>query len=144
MNHQPIVESKSLKVETARPPRPGPYFVLLSILLASLLACSGNDDRASRVVEQYIEARADGDSETVRALLCSAMEADLEREQTTFLGVSDVTVEDMACTREGDSDVVRCQGRVVALYGTEQTEFPLVSYQVVQEDGEWRWCGEAP
>ena len=50
----------------------------------------------------------------------------------------------MACTRQGDSDVVACTGKIVATYGTENTDFPLVSYKVVQEDGAWKWCGEAP
>ena len=50
----------------------------------------------------------------------------------------------MTCTREGDSNVVTCTGQIVATYGTEQTSFPLTSYTVVQEDGEWKWCGEAP
>jgi hypothetical protein len=144
VNQQQMGERNSPMVETAGSRSLGLYLALLSTLLAGLLACSGDDGQAARVVEQYIEARASGDSETVQTLLCSAMEADLEREQTTFLGVSDVRVEDMACQREEESEVVRCQGRIVALYGAEQTEFPLVSYRIVQEDGEWRWCGEAP
>jgi hypothetical protein len=50
----------------------------------------------------------------------------------------------MKCQRLDDSDIVQCDGKIVATYGTEDTEFPLTSYRVVQEDGEWKWCGEAP
>jgi hypothetical protein len=50
----------------------------------------------------------------------------------------------MACAATGDGATVSCQGQIVALYGAEQTEFPLTSYRVIQEDGEWKWCGEAP
>jgi hypothetical protein len=50
----------------------------------------------------------------------------------------------MACVFEEATSTVRCDGTIVALYGTEETEFPLTAYRVVQEDGEWRWCGEAP
>ena len=72
------------------------------------------------------------------------MESVLERESRTFESVSGVSIEGMDCQQEGESSVVRCQGKIIALYGTEETEFPLVSYRVVEEDGEWRWCGEAP
>ena len=49
----------------------------------------------------------------------------------------------MSCEQVAQSDVVTCQGKIVATYGTEDTEFPLASYRVVEEDGEWKWCGEA-
>ncbi len=71
------------------------------------------------------------------------MEADLERETHTFDSVTGVTIENMSCQRQIDSQVVSCQGEIVALYGNEETVFPLVSYRVTQEDGEWKWCGEA-
>ena len=82
------------------------------------------------------------DAQAIRRLLCSEMEADLERESMTFVSVTNVGIEGMACVRDGDGDTVRCQGKIVATYGTEKTDFPLVAYRVVQEDGEWKWCGE--
>jgi hypothetical protein len=90
-----------------------------------------------------MKAKADGDADTIRQLLCSEMEGVLEREIRTFESVSDVRIEGMACQRVSDSDVVTCSGKIVASYGTEDTEFPLASYRVVDEDGEWKWCGEA-
>lgn len=72
------------------------------------------------------------------------MESVLEREARSFDSVSGVEIEGMACTFEEATNTVRCNGTIVAMYGTEQTEFPLSAYRVVQEDGEWRWCGEAP
>ncbi len=118
-------------------------FALILLLAGLLVACGEASDPAD-TVEQYIQAKVEGDPEQIRALLCSEMEAVLEREIHTFESVSGVTIEDMTCQQEGDSDVVRCQGKIVALYGTEETEFPLVSYRVVEEDGVWKWCGEAP
>jgi hypothetical protein len=79
----------------------------------------------------------------VRRLLCTGREADYDIEITTFEGVSNARIEGMACARAGNTDVVRCQGKIVADYGDEQNEFPLTAYRVVQESGEWKWCGEA-
>jgi hypothetical protein len=119
---------------------------LLPILfLLILAACSSSSSSTgpAQSVEAYIEAKAAGEAGTIGQLLCSEMESVLERESRTFESVSDVRVEGMACERVGESDVVSCTGKIVATYGTEDTEFPLASYRVVEEDGEWKWCGEA-
>mgnify|MGYP001323178194 CR=1 FL=1 len=118
--------------------------LLFAAVLLTLAACGGGGEGDPvQTVEQYLQAKTTGDADTIRALLCADMEQFLERETRTFDSVSGVQIQDMACTRDGDSDVVRCQGKIVATYGTEDTEFPLASYRVVQEDGEWKWCGEA-
>ena len=119
--------------------------ILFSILLLLLLAaCSGggSGDPAA-VVEAYMQAKAEADGSTIRQLLCAEMESMVEREVRTFESVSDVRVEGMSCSRVGETDVVTCTGEIVASYGAEDTVFPLASYRVVQEDGAWRWCGEA-
>ncbi|MEW5989284.1 MAG: hypothetical protein AB1791_21875 [Chloroflexota bacterium] len=114
--------------------------LLLSIII--LVACASAADPAA-TVEQYLQAKVNGDAETIRALLCSEMEAVWEREANSFQSVTGVQIEGMACARVGETDTVSCQGRIIALYGAEQTEFPLVSYRVVEEGGEWKWCGES-
>lgn len=108
-----------------------------------LVACGGSAGDPAQTVEQYLQAKANSDAETVRALLCSDMEQFLERETRTFESVSGVRLENMACTLRPNTDVVECQGAIMATYGTEDTEFSLSNYRVVQEDGEWKWCGEA-
>ena len=118
--------------------------LLLLISIMILGACSGGSGDPAETVEDYLQAKVEGDTDKIRALLCADMESVLERESRTFESVSGVELENMSCQQDGDSDVVRCEGRIVALYGTEETEFPLVSYRVVQEDGQWKWCGEAP
>lgn len=121
--------------------------ILLYMLL--LVACGGGGGGSAtadpaETVERYLQAKVESDAETIQRLLCSEMEDVLEREIHTFDSVSDVQLEDAACQQEGDSTTVRCDGRIVALYGAEETEFPLTAYRVVEEDGEWKWCGEAP
>lgn len=117
--------------------------LFLILLVLALAACAGGEGDPAETVETYLQAKVDGDRETIQANLCSEMEAVLEGESRTFESVSGVELDGMACQRVGDSDVVSCDGRIVALYGAEETEFPLVSYRVVQEDGQWKWCGEA-
>ena len=119
--------------------------VLTSIVLT---ACGGgtpgatpSNDNAAKAVEAYLTAKVKVDQEGVRKLLCSEKEKDAETEATTFLGVDQPKIEGMKCTSIGDNKV-KCDGKITAQYGTEKNEFPLVTYRVVQEDGEWKWCGE--
>ena len=119
--------------------------VLVSLVLA---ACGGtpsgtpgSSDVAAKAVEAYLTAKVKVDQEGVRKLLCSEKERDAETEATTFLGVTEPKIEGMKCTSLGDNKV-KCAGKITAQYGAETNEFPLVTYRVVQEDGEWKWCGE--
>lgn len=126
---------------------------VLTMLMLTLTACGGPtstpapaapaaDNLAVKTIEQYLQAKITGDEKTLRSLLCSFMEQNLQVEATTFLGTSGVKIEGMACAADGP-DKVTCQGKIVADYGQEKNEFPLGSYNVVQEDGEWKYCGEA-
>ena len=116
--------------------------VFMLILLFVLAACARQvaGDPAD-TVERYIQGKADSNGDVVNELLCSEMESEITREVLSFASV-EARVEDMSCSRVGNSDTVTCEGAIVATYGTEDREFPLTSYRVVQEDGEWRWCGE--
>ena len=118
--------------------------ILLLLITFFVAACSSSSTAdPAQTVEKYMQAKADADAGTIGQLLCSEMEGVLERESRTFESVSGVHIEDMVCEQVGESQVVSCQGKIVATYGTEETEFPLASYRVVEEDGEWKWCGEA-
>lgn len=93
-------------------------------------------------VQQYMQAKVDGDRDTLSSLLCAELESTLPREAQSFATV-DAVLEDATCERVGESNTVTCTGQIVADYGGENTEFPLTSYHVVQEDGVWKWCGES-
>ena len=116
--------------------------LVLLILAAVLAACTATaaDDPAV-AVETYLQAKVAGDGDAIQALLCSELEQNLEREKQTFATVSEAHLENMACTHTGNGRVT-CEGVITALYGTEETEFPLTNYRAVNEDGEWKWCGE--
>jgi len=116
---------------------------LILLLILATYACSSGGGDPADIVEKYLTAKVNRDAGTVASLLCSEMEANLEREVHTFDTVTGVTIENMDCQRDAGADTVTCQGKIVANYGTEKQEFPLGKYRVVQEDGEWKWCGEA-
>ena len=118
-------------------------FSICIVLLGAtiLMACGGGNDPAASV-ESYLQAKAEGDEATLGALICSEQEVNLQREAHTFDSVTGVELVDMACSYPGEGNIVSCDGKFVALYGSEETEFPLVSYKVVEEDGQWKWCGE--
>lgn len=118
------------------------------ILVFALAACggagdAGGGDAAAEVVERYLTAKVASDGDALRPLLCSALEAEFSREVSSFRTVEGARLENMDCARQGDSEIVACTGSIFATYGTEVNEFPLSSYRVVQEDGEWKWCGES-
>ncbi len=125
------------------------WVVLVTAVFAACGGNSGGGDPAA-TVETYLQAKVESDEATIRSLLCSEMEQFAEREIRTFDSVQDVTIEGMVCTDVGDGESaaasgrVTCTGVIKALYGTEQTEFQLTNYRVVEEDGEWKWCGETP
>lgn len=126
-------------------------FVIL-LIAGVLTGCGGNNtattdtasggeaDAAVIAVEQYLAAKVAGDDEALRPLLCAEKEADFQQEASSFDTV-EASIEAMECSRDGDN-TVRCTGQIVAVYGGEDTEFPLSAYRVVEEDGVWKWCGE--
>lgn len=123
--------------------------VLLLLFVVAVAGCGGGVPAGSadpaEAVERYLTAKVGRDEAVVRALLCSEMESVLEREVRSFESVSGAEIQDMACTADpaqGNSARVACTGQIVALYGAEETTFPLSAYRVVNEDGEWKWCGE--
>jgi uncharacterized lipoprotein len=120
-----------------------PMLAVIAVLLLAACTSTGGAGDPAKVVEQYLTAKAAADIDAMRPLICSTMEADLELEASSFASLK-VDVEGLSCQRQGDTNVVACSGKYVVTYGTEKSDFPLSSYSVVQEDGAWKWCGEAP
>lgn len=114
-------------------------FIIVAVILVACGTESSNGNSAENVVEAYLQAKVDSDADAIRSLICSDLEATIERETASFASV-EASIEGMECTSE--NNIVSCTGEIIAIYGTENREFPLSSYNVVQEDGEWRWCGE--
>lgn len=118
-------------------------------MMCLLAACGGGGTNtgdadsagAIGVVERYLQAKITADEAGLRAVMCSELEATIENEALSFSGVTDPRIENMACTFNAADNTVACTGQIVATYGTEVQTFPLQTYSVAQEDGEWKWCG---
>jgi hypothetical protein len=126
----------------------GRMLLILVLLTSVLTACGGGTnteeeiENARAVVQNYLQAKADSDETGIRANICSAMEADVERETYSFAGMNTV-VEGLSCTVDLDTSTVACQGYFTVQYGGGDTsEFPLATYNIVKEDDVWKWCGE--
>jgi len=117
--------------------------ILLFTLMLVMAGCADEGTTAdpADTVINYMQAKVDGDRETLSGLLCADLESTLTREAQSFATV-DATLENATCEHNADTDIVTCSGAILADYGGENTEFPLTSYRVVQEDGVWKWCGE--
>jgi hypothetical protein len=101
-----------------------------------------NDDAAGNVVLQYLQAKIEGKKDTLQGLLCASQEANLDREASSFSGVK-AHLDNAVCKKDPNTNTVTCSGAIIADYNGENTTFPLTKYNVVQEDGQWKWCGEA-
>lgn len=113
----------------------------LTVMLLAACASGGTGSDPAETVERYLQAKIDGSRETVQGLLCAEMERSLDREVASFSGV-EARLEGMDCAFDEASSTAICSGEIIATYGTEARSFPLSTYRVIQEGGEWKWCGE--
>jgi hypothetical protein len=114
-----------------------------SVLLLS--ACATAADPAAQVVEKYLMTMVSGNTDQAVVLVCKDFETQARQDVDAFGGVT-ASVEGMTCTKsgmDGQMTLVACKGKIKATYGVENQEFDLSgqTYQVAQEEGEWRVCG---
>jgi hypothetical protein len=122
---------------------------IVLLLLLTLAACSGDpaapptpDNAAGDAVQRYLQARIDGDADALARLLCAEREGDARREAASFAAV-EASLRDVTCTFDAATTTVTCTGAIVAIYDGEGRDIEIPRYRVVQEDGEWKVCGEA-
>jgi hypothetical protein len=117
-------------------------WLILLLCVMSLARCTADDPAA--LVESYLQAVVDDNSEQLAELVCAAREIDALRAAASLRGTG-ASLQDMQCTViEADAayQIVQCQGRIVVTYQGEQRELPLGRYRLVLEGDSWRVCGE--
>jgi hypothetical protein len=121
------------------------HALLFLIFLAVITACSSDSAEPAAAIESYNHALVEEKNDQLTTLSCSDWEADAQNELASFAAVT-VSLEDMTCSetsKDGDTALVSCTGKIIANYGNEVLEINLADrlYQVVLEGGEWRMCG---
>lgn len=124
------------------------FLIVLVTILSSLAlaACtSGSGDAPVSAVEDYLAALVAKDADRLSTLSCGEWEDEALLELDSFQAVT-ARLEDVACEpagTDGETNLVHCQGNIVATYDGEDQELDLSvrTYQVVQEGGEWLVCG---
>lgn len=118
------------------------WTIIAALLMLAACTGGGSGNDAAKAVEGYLTAKIAGDRAAMAPLLCAEMESMLDLEASSFSAVK-AQIEGLACTFNEAASTVTCAGEIKAEYGLETRSFPLSTYRVVQEDGVWRWCGEA-
>lgn len=119
--------------------------LLILSLVMLVAACSQTGDPGAAMVK-YLEARAAADATAIRGLSCAAWESQAAMQADSFRAMN-AQLQDVTCTRsgdDGDAALVTCDGQIVTTYNGENRSWELGTYRMVQEDGEWKMCGEAP
>lgn len=121
---------------------------VLVLMIASLVltACSSKKtDPPVKAVEDYLNALVAKDTDRLPSLVCGDWENDALIELDSFQAVT-ARLDNVACKQtgtDGDTTLVKCNGKIIASYNNEDQELDLSvrTYQVVQEGGDWLVCG---
>jgi len=124
---------------------PKRYFPAALLCLTILLAGCQAGGSPSEVIEDYLQAVIDGDWVQAVNLSCAAWEEGARTEANSFESI-EACLEGVSCSVEDEvspTQLVTCQGVIIATYGAEDRQLPLQGrvYKVVSEGGDWRMCG---
>lgn len=119
-------------------------FVTFLFLCALLLtACQQRDPAAT--IQAYLEARTNANAEQLRSLSCAEWEEQAALEAASFRSV-EARLDGVVCRvirEEAPYTIVGCDGSIMATYNGEERALRISNFRLIQEDGEWKMCGEA-
>lgn len=110
---------------------------------------SGVAGNPARIVEDYLKARVEANTDAMINLSCADWEAEARKESNSLRGVK-ARLEGMICAidaeasrTDGSSAFVVCQGNIVANYNGEDRPLPLDKrkFKLVADGGQWLMCG---
>lgn len=102
------------------------------------------DEGPVRAIEDYLQARVEGNADTLRLLSCADWEGQAAIQAQSFRSMN-AELEGVSCRADGtdgDYTLVTCEGKIVTSYNGETRDWPLGTYRTIEEGGEWRMCGE--
>jgi hypothetical protein len=85
------------------------------------------------------------DENRLPTLVCGEWEEEALIELDSLRAVT-ARLDNVSCTQtgtDGETALVKCSGKLITTYNEEDQELDLsgVTYQAVQEDGDWLVCG---
>lgn len=113
-------------------------------------AVSSNNPGASStmapeiVIINYLQARADGNAGFMQTLSCSSWDGTAAIQANSFASMN-ASLQGVSCStisQAGSTATVACSGAIVTEYNGETRQWPVGTYSLVIEGGEWRMCGE--
>ena len=123
------------------------WIVIFVIVVNSLVAAcsSSNNDAPAKAVENYLNTLVAMDENRLPTLVCGDWEEQALIELDSLQAVT-ARLDNVACTQtgtDGETALVNCSGKLIATYNEEDQELDLsaVTYQVVEQDGDWLVCG---
>ena len=97
------------------------------------------------VVLAFLNARVDSNASIIRGLSCAAWRSRAAALADSFRSM-EASLNGVACYQDGsDSDYsyVSCTGNIVTVYNGETRQWSISRYRLVEENGDWKVCGEA-
>lgn len=98
-----------------------------------------------QIMYAYLLARVAADAGQMQALSCSAWDGQAALQAQSFRAMR-AELQGVSCStvQQGEtSAIVSCGGQIQTEYNGETRQWPLGSYQMTLEGGQWRMCGEA-
>lgn len=99
----------------------------------------------ARIIEDYLKARVEANTDAMINLSCADWEAEARKESNSLRGVKS-RLEGVRCavdSADASTTLVACQGNIVANYNGEDRPLPLDKrkFKLTAEGGQWRMCG---
>lgn len=133
------------------------YIVTLILAFISVLTGCGLGDSPEKAAQEWIEAFANLDGNKIADRTCAAQQANVQQAglwSSVFNLFGQQTIGQEAktdvsglkfttATSSGSAARVRVTGQVrVAILALSQTQNIDETWQMVQENGKWKWCGQ--
>ena len=123
------------------------FFILLAAAAVSLAlaGCSGAKSGAVGAVQAYYQAILSQNAAQLKSVTCPDFQATAQTELDSFQGVK-TELQGFSCKetgQQGAATLVKCDGKIVATYGSDKMDFPLADrvHQVQNQGGVWKVCG---
>lgn len=118
---------------------------VITVIVAALLLGGCSQSNPADTMAAYLQALVEGDADTLIGLACADWEQQARVQAFSFRDL-DARIDGLSCQQSGQAGeftLVRCAGEIVITYAGEVQNRPLGTYRLIQENDEWKMCGEA-